>query len=363
MKIRDDLILSERTEGNETHIIVKDPKRRKFFRLGELEFLILQELDGKTLLEDIQRALLEKHNLAVSTADLEGFVEGLREKHLLSEKAAVQGEALAERSPWTVSKGLLHIKIPLFNPDNLLARLTRPMGFLFTPYFLVFSVGLTAFGIVVTFLHWDGITAHLSSFRQAGNLILLVWIIQLFSISIHELSHGVTCKHFGGEVTEMGFLLLLLVVPCIYCNLNDIRLFNSRSKRLGVLIAGIYSGLLLWGIGAIMWLIAPKGTIWRDISSCLIINSGILSLLNINPLIKLDGYYILSDCLNIPNLRSKSFEFLRSAILRRTVKTTRKVTKREKAIYFTYGVLATVYSALLLTFGMWTIGTSVMQYL
>ena len=117
----------------------------------------------------------------------------------------------------------------------------------------------------------------------------------------HEFAHGLTCKHHGGEVHEVGFLLLYFM-PSFYCNVSDAWLIGERSKRLWITLAGGYCDLLFWSIGVYLWRVTLPGTLinytaWIALSVC-----GVRVLLNFNPLIKLDGYYLLTDLLEVANL-------------------------------------------------------------
>src|SRR5207248_8674086 len=126
--------------------------------------------------------------------------------------------------------------------------------------------------------HWD--------------VMALVWLTLLLTIAFHEFAHGLTCKHFGGEVHEIGFLLLYFV-PCFYCNVSDAWLFPARAKRMWVTFAGGYCDLVLWALSAFAWrLTVPDSPLnylaWMVFTVC-----GMRIFFNLNPLLKLDGYYLL----------------------------------------------------------------------
>ncbi|MEQ8836459.1 MAG: efflux RND transporter periplasmic adaptor subunit, partial [Lacipirellulaceae bacterium] len=129
----------------------------------------------------------------------------------------------------------------------------------------------------------------------------LVWVLIFFVTLIHEFAHGLTCKHYGGEVHEIGFLALFFM-PCFYCNVSDAWLFRERRKRLWVGAAGGYSDLVIWAVATLVWRAsAPETSLnyfaWMAATIC-----GGRSFFNFNPLIKLDGYYLLSDAMRLPNL-------------------------------------------------------------
>src|SRR5439155_2123288 len=127
--------------------------------------------------------------------------------------------------------------------------------------------------------------------------------------TLHEFAHGLTCKHYGGEVHEIGFLLMFFI-PCFYCNVSDAWLFDRKSKRLWVTFAGAYCDLCLWAVAVFVWRLTVADTMvyyvaWVALSVC-----GARIFFNFNPLLKLDGYYLLSDWVEIPNLRQRSWAFV-----------------------------------------------------
>jgi putative peptide zinc metalloprotease protein len=169
--------------------------------------------------------------------------------------------------------------------------------------------------------------------------------------AIHEFGHGLTCKHFGGDVHQMGFLLIYFT-PAFYTDTTDILLFTKGSRRQWVLFAGIWIEMVLCGLAALVWHFTPAGSVTNDVAYKMMLLSGIQgAVLNLNPLIKADGYYALSQFLDIDNLREDSFEFLRAW--------TRKyllfqdvdlppTTLRQRRIFFIFGVCAVIYSTSLL---------------
>jgi putative peptide zinc metalloprotease protein len=170
-------------------------------------------------------------------------------------------------------------------------------------------------------------------------------------VILHEFAHGLTCKHFGGQVHEMGFLLIYFQ-PAFFCNVSDAWLFPRKSHRLWVTFAGAYFEMCLWAIAMLVWRLTEPQTAVNHFALIVVATSAIKSVFNMNPLIKLDGYYLLSDWLGIPNLRNKSSEYLRSggrAMLGLRANWPAGATARERTICLIYGAIATAFSAWLLT--------------
>jgi hypothetical protein len=132
---------------------------------------------------------------------------------------------------------------------------------------------------------------------------------------VHKFAHGLTCKHFGGQLREMGFMLIYLQ-PAMYCNVSDAWLFPERAKRLWVTFSGAYLEITIWALAILLWRMAEPHTTVNTLSLLVMATSGVKTLFNLNPLIKLDGYYLLSDWLEIPNLRARAFAYVRSRLWR-----------------------------------------------
>lgn len=147
--------------------------------------------------------------------------------------------------------------------------------------------------------------------------------------------------------------MLLYFQPAFYCNVSDAWLFPRKSQRLWVTFAGAYFEIFLWALAMLVWRVSDPFTLINYLALVVMATSGIKTLFNLNPLIKLDGYYLLSDWLDIPNLRARAFGYLGDQWRKLWGSSLRRIqdaTAREKRIYFSYGVLAWFYSAWLLGF-------------
>ena len=187
---------------------------------------------------------------------------------------------------------------------------------MFTPGFVVFSILIFIVAGYLLASDWTRVqhdTSALYNFSDKSAYdIWMFWILLLVLGGIHEFGHGLTCKHFGGDVHQMGFLLIYFT-PAFYTDTTDILLFKRGSQRQWVIFAGIWIELVLCGLSGVVWYFSPVGSVLNDIAYKMMLLSGIQgALLNLNPLIKADGYYALSQFFNIDNLREDSFAFLRA---------------------------------------------------
>lgn len=359
-KLRDDLIITSQKFQDTTYYVIKDPHTNKYFRVREPEHFILQSLDGKTNYQQIASQFEAKFAVTLKGEIFKGFLSRLQDLGFL-ETGETKREFTHLQYQMSQRKNLLQkiifIKFKAFDPDKFLAWLLRRAKFVFSRSFLFISLFLVFLALVITFTNWDGFKRSFGDMINLG-LIIKLWLAILLISALHETAHGLTCKYFGGEVREMGFLLLYFQ-PCFYCNVSDAWLFPQKKNKLLVTFAGAYLNILLWAIATIVWRVLAFDIWFNGFLFVVLLISSITVIFNFNPLIKLDGYYLLSDYLEIPNLRKKAFDFLGDWVKRAFLgfkKIKLSVTKYEKKVYFSYGILALAYTALLVTFFFYRVG-------
>jgi putative peptide zinc metalloprotease protein len=350
LKLRGDLVISQQETKEGTGFVVKDPATGRFFRLKEVEHYIARQLNGSTQLDAIREKVEQKFGVTFTPETLEQFIQTLGRLGLLA-KDGGEPEFVADR-PKRIRGSLLYLRYKAFDPDRLFNRLANKFRFFFTPYFLVFSAALIFLAIGIIFVTWKDIGRDIQSLYHFQAL-LLAWLTIFLVTTAHEFAHGLACKRFGGEVHEVGFMLIYFQ-PAFYCNVSDAWLFPEKSKRLWVTFAGAYFDIFIWALATIVWRFTEHDTWVNFVALVVMATSGIRSLLvNLNPLIKLDGYYLLSDYLEVPNLRQKSFNYIATEIKRlwgSPIREAKETSRRERRIYLTYGLLAGAYSFGLLGF-------------
>ncbi len=342
-KLRSDLVISRQAGA----VVLKDPATGRFFRFGEAEHFITSQLDGTTPLAVVRRRAGEEFRSLPEPEVVERFVESLKRLGLLEADDATLERPTARRRPTRGSP--LHVRFSAFDPDRLLDRLVGKVAFCFTPAFLMFSAAVIVLGLGIAVAEWGDITRDFTRLWRV-EMVPVAWLI-IFAVSAaHEFAHSLTCKRFGGHVHEMGFLLIYFQ-PAFYCNVSDAWLFAEKSKRLWVTTAGPYLEMFLWALAVIMWRVTEPGTWPSAVALVVVATSAFRHFINLNPLIKLDGYYLLSDALGIHNLRARAFGYLKrrlSALLASPGRTPSEPTPGERRVYLAYGLLAGGYSAWLL---------------
>jgi multidrug resistance efflux pump len=343
------LTVREQHAADGTAAIAKDPRTGDFFRFGEVEYFITQQCDGATPLETIRRRTEARFGAELASDRLAGFVHHLGKAGLL-ETAAPQGSA--SRADRRVRGNLLYLRFKVADPDRLLTRLAAATQVCYTPAFLVASGGVVLAAVCTAVANWSDITRDLSRLYHLAAIPPFL-AITFLAASAHEFAHGVTCKHFGGEVHELG-IMLIYFQPAFYCNVSDAWLFPDKAKRLCVGLAGPYFELLLWALAVFTWRLTDLD-LWANYVALIVMaGSGLKTLLNLSPVLKLDGYYVLSDYLDIPNLRRRSFRYIGGLMKRlwgRAGGRDEEMTPPERRVYLAYGLLAVVPSPGLLTVG------------
>jgi len=350
-KFRDDLIISQQEFDNTAYYVIKDPLTQKFFRIKEFEYFIARNLDGATSPQEVVEKFERRFSVQLRPETLDKFIRRLGDLGFL-EGEVPEGDLTPLQYERRAFPGrLLFVKLKGFDPDRFLNRINRYSRILFTPHFLAISVLAIALAALITVSNWGDLGYSFTGIFKIGT-IFKVWIAIFLVVVLHEFAHALTCKHFGGEVHEMGFLLLYLQ-PCFYCNVSDTYLFKEKSKRLWVTFAGAYCQILVWAVATILWRITALETGLSSFLFVVMVISGVTVIFNFNPLIKLDGYYLLTDYLEIPNLRKKAFQYIAALLKRRFLRQPdpeTDVSSRIRRIYLRYGILSLLYSAILLGF-------------
>ena len=299
LELRADLVIAPVEEEGASFFVIKDPSSNRYFRVKPLEHFLITQFDGKTPLETIRRRASEEKNVLVSEDVLSRFADKFSELGLLRREA--EGAAPLEEAS---SKSLFHWKLPLANPEALVDWLYPRFRWCFSAAF----VGLACLSLLVAsavfLLNSEDLFLGLESVVSLEGLLFVLVTVSLVTV-LHEIAHALTCRHFGGRVTDMGFLLLYFL-PCFYCNVGDTYLFRGKRERLWVFFSGGFFELFIWALAVLGWRLVAPGTLASRALFVVAAVSGVRSLFNFNPLIQMDGYFMLSEHLGIKNLRRQS---------------------------------------------------------
>src|SRR2546425_2130289 len=358
-KLRADLVVVEQRYRGEQTYIVKDPTTHKYFRFRPVEMVVLQEFDGEHTSAEVAAALAAQ-GLPFTAGAVDGFARKLNQMGLLERSLAQRSVLLMERlraerhrrvARTHYTGSLLRMRWSVGDPDRMLDRWTPRLKFFFSKPFLLISVALFAVYGVIFVTRWPQLSQAIKQLYTLSSwtvgTAVLFWLTAIVIIGIHELGHGVTCKHFGGQVHEIGAMLIYFQ-PAFFCNVNDAWTFPELRARLWVTAAGAWIQLVVAGLAAIVWWTAEPGTLVSRVALFSVVIGGATTVLaNANPLIPLDGYYALRDYLEIPNLRARAFGYLGWLVKRHVLRLevpAPPADERERRVFLIYGALAFVYS-------------------
>jgi putative peptide zinc metalloprotease protein len=299
---------------------VKDPVGLQYYRFEEEEFAILQMLDGESSLDEIAEQFESDFPpQTIRIEELQQFIGMLHKSNLVITDATGQGVQLKKRRDerkskerWATLSNILSVRFKGIDPERILNFLLRYFDWFFSVPALVCCLILAISALTLVLVQFDVFQSRLPDFHAffgAQNWMMLGMTLGATKV-LHEFGHGLSCKHFGGECHEMGIMMLVLT-PCLYCNVSDSWMLPNRWHRAAIGAAGMYVELVLASICTFIWWFADRDT---DLSKfCLnvmFISSVSTIMFNANPLLRYDGYYILSDILEIPNLRQKASTIL-----------------------------------------------------
>lgn len=310
--------------------------------------------DGENDFQTIAEKTSRKFKAKIESGQIELFAQQLIKAGILAGSTAEPPRPIVRQKKSLFAR-LLFIKLKAVNPEKFIENtyeLARPF---YGSLALRFYVILGVFALIITIANSDEMLIQVKNFFRP-EIIPLAWITIFFVTLIHELSHTYSCRLNGGKVTDMGFLLLYFQ-PCFYSNVSDAYLFPDRKKRLAVTSAGIISQVVVWALAVFIWRLTATDNLINSVAFIIIALSFIGITFNLNPLLKLDGYYFLVDYWEIPNLRRNAFRYIRQSLLG-TVPGDDIVQadRRRRKIFLYYGSASLVYSAALIGYIVYRFG-------
>lgn len=315
LRMRPDLQIAEQWFGGKKYYVTKDPLTVVFSYLTEHEYFILALLDGEFGTAEIQREFQARFApQQVNASQLQAFLSQLHRNGLVLAETPGQGEQLERRRQsrrqfallrW--AEQLLAIRWRGINPQPLLDWLEPTIGWLFSRWGFVLWLSVVLLAVAVVLSHMGEFARRLpegAAWLTGSNLLLLGSTLIVVK-SWHELGHALAARRLGCQCREIGIQFFFLV-PCLYTNVSEVWLIPSKWRRIAVSAAGIYVELLLAAIAALVWWQAEPGLVSSLCQSVILVASIGTLLLNGNPLMRYDGYYILADLVEVPNLEQRS---------------------------------------------------------
>jgi len=314
--LRGDLKITAAPLRGRRSFVVKDPVSLKYFRWGAKEHRLATLLDGRRNATDVLQIMQREF------PDEEFGEQNLQAtmNHFLNAGLLITDGTVAQRifhhqtrmikkvkrsKLWlSILSKIISFKITLFDPDLLLMQMNRRLKFFWSWPAVAVLLAMLAAGAWFLTLDRGSLSQRMPDILGWQNLVIL-WVVLILVKVVHEFGHGLSCKHFGGEVHEMGAMFILFS-PFLFCNATDSWVFQEKRKRMTVNFAGIYMELFLASVAAILWVVTQPGMFNQICFNVMLVCSVTTIFFNVNPLMKYDGYYALSDAIEVPNLKERS---------------------------------------------------------
>ena len=366
LRVRPDLVISESIFQGERSWIVKDPVAMKYFRLREPEYEALQVLDTAEGYRQIMRHLQDKfpeHKIEIR--QVQSLITSMHQSGLLLSAAPGQSRPLQKRrnkeikqKAIALTSSIIAMKFPGVDPERFLNWIYPKLRWLFSnTAFVMYSVIILSALILVgaNLSEFYARLPEFSTFFGVNNLLFLGTIL-IVTKSIHELGHGLCCKHYGGECHEIGFMLMVLT-PAMYCNTSDSWILPNKWHRMAIGAAGMGVEIVMAAVATFIWWYTNPGWLHYLCLNIIFLCSVSTILFNANPLLRYDGYYILSDFLEIPNLsqvsKTSMINKLRTWCLGMEPTNVRMMPTRNQIAFAIYSVASFVYRWFILVVIFW----------
>ena len=319
LKIRPDLTFDLMTYQGVEYWVIKEPLGQKYFQFPPHVFYLLKQLDGTKSIEELQEGYHREYSpKRITRQDLQQLLTRFHQDGLVTSDLPGQGSELLKRGQKNQRMELLGqfanilaIRYKGFDPERILNFLLPYTWWIFTKAAVVVTMILASIALFSVLANWTAFQAKLPGFeaffdpRQWWLFALVLGVTKIF----HEFGHGLSCKRLGGECHEIGFMLLVLT-PCLYCNVSDSWRLPNKWHRAAIGAAGMYVEVILATIATFVWWFVQPGLVQDICLKVMLVSSISTILFNGNPLLRFDGYYILSDILEIPNMNQKSTKAL-----------------------------------------------------
>jgi putative peptide zinc metalloprotease protein len=356
-----DLVFKEHIEDGHPIVRVVIAKQESMYRFPPANWALIQLFDGRRSYQEIaeiysgqtgnQYSADEIHDFADTLESLGFWYKTHQEQNIqLMQKTADERRKLL-KSRKSKFGDLSEIAFPAVNPDKFVTWLYNHTSFVYTWWFTLITLIAFAITAAISIVHWGEIgrdTLELFNFTdKSWGDFLVFYIVAVIALCWHELGHAHACKHFGGRVPAMGFLLIYLT-PAFFTDTTEGFVKGSRSQRFTIAMAGAWSELYICAVATPIWWGTPPGSSVHNAAYLLMLMSGIAGIfLNWNPLMKLDGYYMLSELLGIADLKENSTAYASAWVKRyiwRLPTEVPYVPKRRRLGFATYALLSGAYS-------------------
>lgn len=297
--------------------VLQDLSGGRYHRLSPAAYALVARMDGTQTVQHLwEQANVSSSGDICTQNEVVDLLVQLHAADLLQADTTPDSAALLDRyrkkKRQTLKQWLFNpmsLKVPLLDPDSFLARWAPKLAWCFDRRGGVAWLLVVLPALILAAMHWGELTHDLSDrVLSSSNLLVMAFVFPLVKL-LHELGHGFATRVWGGTVHEMG-VMFLVFAPVPYVDASSSSSFRSKTQRALVAAAGMLVELLLAALALYVWLLAEPGIV-RAIAFNVMVVAGMSTLVvNGNPLLRYDGYYILTDLIEMPNLAQRGQKFL-----------------------------------------------------
>jgi putative peptide zinc metalloprotease protein len=357
-------IWGENIEDGQPVVVAHKRGTQSLYRFPPEQWKLVELFDGQRSYQDVAEAYHQQYRVLYTADDVHEFANNLDDINFWyktpQEKNIALNQKLTEhrhqhshrKSKWG---DVAHVQFSAWDPDRYFDTIYPHLRWVYMTWFTTLTLALFTFMAYIFASRWGEIgrdSLKYYTFTEKGPRDLAeFWILFLILAWFHESAHGLTCKHYGGQVHRMGFHLIYLT-PAFFVDVTEAWVYANRWQRFVTIIAGIWIEMIFCGVGSIVWWGTPAGTYAHELSYKIMLITGVVVVLvNMNPLIKLDGYYAFSEIVGFADIKEKSTAYLSSWVRRHVFALpveVEYVPRRRRALYIVYAVLSGLYSYALL---------------
>lgn len=330
LRTRLDLEWAEVEFAGQPSIVCKDPVGLKYVRLLPIQREALRLLEFPATLDSLEEQLNQfAPTLTLERRDIMRMLADLHERGLIYSVRSGQGEQLLQaqlkqqRSRWkSLPQMLLFCKFPGWAPGRFLDRLQPVARVIFHPVIMATMGILIVVASMLVIREQTTFQQRLPDLQQffTWQNLPYLWLSIVITKVIHELGHALACRRCGAEPEQIG-IMLLMFAPTLYCDVTDSWMLKSKWKRIAIGLAGPFFEWVLAAVALFGWWWTEPGTLHYVCMNIFVLSAVTTTIFNLNPLVKFDGYYILSDWLEIPNLRQQADRAVQAAFCRHILRT------------------------------------------
>lgn len=359
--------VQRRVSRGQVWYLLCDAGRRRYHRLDPVAWEFVGRLDGNATVDEIWQVVHQKlGEAAPSQSEVLQMLTQLATAELLLHHPqldpadVVSHRRRREARRRASSVNPLFFKVPLFDPTKLLHRLVPLARVLFTPWAALAWMTLLLLAGVVAGSRWEELSHALTTHGRSAAFLLYIWLSYPFVKAVHEACHAMAVRVWGGEVREVGVSLMLLS-PLPYVDASAATGFASKQRRMVVGAVGVMAELAIAAMALLLWSVTNTPTV-QLVALAVVAGCGVSTLLfNANPLARFDGYHVLCDALDMPNLAQRANAVMAHAgrrLLGAAHGPLPAASPREAAGLALYGLLAWLYRVVVLVGVIWWLAPS-----